>query len=61
MYPGSVNVGINVYDCINMKKLFHDLESCDNLKSSGTSLYKKAQMESDIDLLRELIQSCDGL
>jgi hypothetical protein len=60
VYLGSIDIGINIYESTNIKKILFDLESCNNLKSSGKSLYKKAQMESDIDLLRELIQNCDS-
>ena len=43
-----------------MEKILHDLESCSNSESSGKSLYKRAQIESDIELLKELLSNCDN-
>mgnify|MGYP000385506014 FL=1 len=60
LYLGSFDIGINVHDCANMEKILHDFESCNNLESGGKSLYKRAQIESDIELLKELVQNCDG-
>ena len=42
VYLGSIDIGINIYESTNIKKILFDLESCNNLKSSGKSLYKKA-------------------
>lgn len=60
LYLGFFDIGVNVHDCTKIEKILHDLESCNNSESSGKSLYKRAQIESDIEILKELVQNCDA-
>ena len=60
LYIGFFDIGVNVHDCTKIEKILHDLQSCNNSESSGKPLYKRAQIESDIELLKELVQNCDG-
>jgi len=60
LYLGSADDGVNIHDCTKIEKILHNLESCNNSESSGKSLYKRAKIENDIELLKELVQNCDG-